>query len=91
MFNSASKQTILAKLSLEVNLELRKFVRIEFILRDLAQLWAEFEEKETNLKTQNEHWKELLEEMEILAGEMDEAGGKIAGQAVRKRIHELVL
>jgi hypothetical protein len=78
---------------------LSQFIRLDFILIDLLQLWKEFEEeknlfKSTILNKNNlKNKEEILKKMEILANEMDETGNnwiRNAGDFVRKQIEEFV-
>ncbi|KAL7077594.1 hypothetical protein ACQ4LE_002988 [Meloidogyne hapla] len=102
--STAPKELISSQIEKEVNDELGQFIRSEFILIDLLQLWTEFEEEknkfiykfiienEKNLKNQKKEEEEILRKMEVLADEMDEAGGewiKEAGEPVRRQIVEL--
>ena len=87
---STSRQSSVAQLALEVHVELRRFVRAEFALADLVQLWTEFDAEEATLQGKDDvDWGAVLRKLEELAQEMDEAGGnwgKNACQAARLRI-----
>ncbi|CAK5009860.1 unnamed protein product [Meloidogyne enterolobii] len=102
LLNSSQKELITKQIEKQINEELGQFIRCEFILIDLIQLWSEFEEEknlfinlfiieeeEENLKEKEEV---IIRKMEVLAEEMDETGNewiKNAGEPVRRQIVEL--
>ncbi|CAK5008227.1 unnamed protein product [Meloidogyne enterolobii] len=102
LLNSSQKELITKQIEKQIKEELGQFIRCEFILIDLIQLWNEFEEEknlfinlfiieeeEENLKEKEEV---IIRKMEVLAEEMDETGSewiKNAGEPVRRQIVEL--
>jgi predicted DNA binding CopG/RHH family protein len=76
---------------MEINIELRKFDRIKFILTDLIQLWREFEEEEKKLiqGMRNNNWKEPIEKMKKLAKVMDENGTEFTQRSSEEAIQRI--